>query len=200
VNGSSQNKDRYQKALLNFENFVNAFIKALAKIEPELHEVSAKHCIFRIYRDIRFSKNKTPYKDHFGAHITEAGRKSPGPGYYFHLKPSGSFLAGGIFGPDSAKLAAIRQEIDYNSKEFLSILESDSFKSTFSKLEGDQLKTAPKGYEQDHEMIEYLRYKSFLLVHQFTDEEIFNKNFLYRLVEISKEIYPFHQFIRKALS
>ncbi len=196
----NDHKKTYQQAQQNFIFFINELISSLTQIEPDWQGLTAKDCIFRIYRDIRFSKNKQPYKDHFGAHIAKGGRKSSGPGYYIQIKPSGSLLAGGIFNPDSQQLKAIRQEIDYSSKEFLKIVESKRFKAYFGKLKGDQLKTKPKGYEKDHQMIKYLRYKSFLMMYELEDEEIFERNLIFKLLRISEEMQPFNRFILKALS
>ena len=128
------NKHQYEAAKNDYEQFVDRLIPAIEKFDKSVRGLKAKDCSFRIYRDVRFSKNKAPYKTNFGAYIIAGGKKSMKPGYYFHVQPGGeSFVAGGAYMPSSEVLAAIRQEIDYNLKEFEGILKSKTFSKIFQE-------------------------------------------------------------------
>lgn len=157
------NKGRYQKVKDEFHVFLESLLAEIAKFDPSVGDLSPKDCTFRINRDIRFSPDKSPYKTNYGAYIAEGGKKSPKAGYYLHLEPGGSFLAGGVWMPSSEMLQAIRQEIDYNQEEFKSLLAQKAFKKYFTKLKGDMLITTPKGYSKDHPLIDSLRHKSFIM-------------------------------------
>lgn len=114
-----KNRSRYEQAKKEFESFLGLVIPAIAEYEPAMKFIEPKDCLFRIFRDVRFSKDKLPYKTNMGAWITPSGRKSSGPGFYIHLQPGESFLSGGIHMPDPEKLKKIRQEIYYNIDEFI---------------------------------------------------------------------------------
>ncbi|MDZ4845503.1 MAG: DUF2461 domain-containing protein [Chitinophagales bacterium] len=192
------NKHLYEAAKTDFENFVGELIKALSKFDKTLSELKAKDCTFRIYRDVRFSKNKDPYKNNFGAYIAGGGKKSMKPGYYIHLQPNGhSFLAGGAYMPPSPVLSAIRQEIDYNLKEFKGILSNKLFKKYFPKLEGDTVKTTPKGYDKEHLAIDILRHKDFLAVHALKDEQLLAVNAVTSLAKGCAAMKPFNDFLTR---
>lgn len=196
------NKARYHQARAEFEAFMDALIGEIARFDKSTAHLQAKDCIFRIYRDVRFSKDKSPYKTHFGAHITSAAKKSEvhsRAGYYVHVGPGESMLAGGAYLPDAAWLYAIRQEIHYNAEEFKSILSGKRFKKYFGTIEGEKLKTAPKGYPPDHPEIELLRHKSFLAVHTLKDSEVLAPDFLKHAASVFGALYPFDCFLNKAL-
>ena len=127
---------------------------------------------FRIFRDVRFSKDKRPYKTNFGAFIAKGGRKSMNPGYYFHIEPSGSFVGGGVYMPPAEPLQAIRNYISENGAEFLEIINDNKFKKVYPEMYDDKLKTAPKGFPKDHEFIDLLRYKSFVFSKELDNSEI----------------------------
>ena len=193
------NKYLYEAAKNDFENFVGELIAAISKFDKPVNGLKAKDCTFRIYRDVRFSKNKEPYKNNFGAYIAEGNKKSMKPGYYIHLQPNGkSFFAGGAYMPASPVVNAIRQEIDYNLKEFEDILKTKSFKKYFSGLEGDTLKTAPKGYAKDHPAIEILRHKDFLAMHPLKDEQLLAKNATVYVAKGCEAMKPFNDFLTRA--
>lgn len=196
------NKNRFEEAKKEFESFINALILEIAKFDPSISHHKAKDCIFRIYRDVRFSKDKSPYKTHFGAHITAAAKRSEihsRAGYYIHVEPGGgSMLAGGAYLPQGPWLKAIRQEIAYNADELKGILNSKDFKNIFGSIEGEQLKKAPKGYEPDHPEIELLRYKSFLASHKISDKDVTSDGFLKHASKVFKVLFPFDQFLNKA--
>ena len=198
----NDNKPRYQEAKENFEAFIDALLLKIAKFDPTISHHKAKDCVFRIYRDVRFSKDKSPYKTNMGAHVTAAAKKSEihsRAGYYIHIEPGGgSMLAGGAYMPKGPWLKSIRQEIDYNAASLKKILNAKSFKQYFGELQGEQLKTAPKGYPKDHPEIELLRYKSFLATHKCEDKEVVGEGFLDHSAKVFKALYPFDSFLNQA--
>jgi uncharacterized protein (TIGR02453 family) len=161
--------------------------------------LEAKDCVFRINRDIRFSNDKTPYKTNLGASISPGGKKSLSAGYYFHLQPGASFLAGGMWQPPAPQLSAVRQEIDYNTPEFKKIINNKDFKKYFGALsDEDKVKTAPKGYDKTHPEIEILKLKSFIVVHDLKDKEVLSKDFLQHATAVFKALHPLDLFLRRA--
>jgi len=189
----------YLEAKQHFESLVDQVIAQVSAFDKDLTGLRAKDCIFRINRDIRFSKNKEPYKTNFGASIMQGGRKSGHPGYYLHIKPGENFVGGGLYMPPAEELKKIRQEIDYNGDELMGILEDPSFKKAFPEQHGEQLKTAPKGYPKDHPHIEQLRYKSFIFLHRFTDSQARSADFLDQITGTIKVIKPVIDFLRRGL-
>jgi len=196
------NKLRYEAANKEFHQFVDALIVEIQKFDPTLVHYTAKDCVFRIYRDVRFSKDKSPYKTHFGAHVTAAPKKSEihtKAGYYLHLEPGATMLAGGAYLPEANWLKAIRQEIAYNTAEFKAILDDKNFKQIFGEMEGEKLKNMPKGYDTDHPAIELLKHKSFLMAHKPSDAEVLSDDFLQHCAKVFKALYPFDQFLNRAM-
>jgi len=170
-----KNRKRYDDAKSNFESFVQAVIDQMSVYDPILKGLEAKSCTYRINRDIRFSNDKTIYKTHLGAFIVKGGKKNGDrfAGYYFHVEPGGnSMIAGGAYVPPMPWLSAIREKIAEQGQEFLKIIENREFIKYFGKLEGDSLKSAPKGYSRDHPYIEFLRLKSYLVTKIISDKEI----------------------------
>jgi len=195
----TRNKSYYLESKNTFELFVQELIDGLAVFDPDLTHLTSKECIFRLYRDVRFSKDKTPYKTNFGADIKKGGKKTSLASYYIHLQPGKSFLAGGMYMPSSEVLSAIRQEIDYQSEEFRNILNNTKFKSRFGDLQGNQLKRAPKGYHPDDPNIDLLRYKNFIVVHEVTDSTLVSKDFPDHVVQTFDLLRSFNQFLNRAL-
>lgn len=196
-----KNKSRYLEAKQNFEDFIAAALKEFVKFDESIGKLDPKKLPFRIYRDVRFSKDKSPYKVNMGAGISPNGKLVQEPGYYIHIEPGKSFLAGGIYMPDTANLAKIRQEIDYNSQALDKILKNKSFKKLFPALDDfDKLKTMPKGYPKDHPQIELLKHKSFIVSHGYSDAEVSAKNFAKTLASHAKAIKPLNDFIKEAIS
>ena len=194
------NKAKYQAALAQVTQFGDRLISAIAKIDSSVAELKAKDCIFRIYRDVRFSKNKEPYKDHFGAYFAPGGRKSKLAGYYVHIQPGGhSFVGGGIYAPEKEELAAIRQEIFYNLKDYLAIIDKKEFKAVFPEIYGEQLKTAPKGFDKDDPAIPYIRNKHFAVVHEVDDAFWTNPDLEKNLMKIFKLQKSFNDFLNEAV-
>jgi len=194
------NKERYESAKTEFENYINAVIHEIAKFDPALGFIDAKDCMFRIYRDVRFSKNKEPYKTNFGAWMTKDGRKSPGPGYYLHISPGEFFAAGGIHMPDPDLLKRIRQEIYYNIKEFRKILENKEFKKYFDGIdEWDKAKLPPRDFPADFPDIDILKNKSYTVSFGFNEKDLKSDQFIRTIVAAFKAVKPYNDFLRKAL-
>lgn len=195
------NKARYTAAHAEFLAFTDALIAGIARFDPGIAHYTAKDCVFRIYRDVRFSKDKSPYKTHFGAHVTAAPKKSEihtRAGYYLHLEPGGTFLAGGAYLPESKWLKAIRQEIAYCTEEFTGILNDRDFKKYFGGIEGEKLTRSPKDYPADHPAIEWLKHKSFLASHACTDEQVLSDGFLRHCADVFQALHPFDQFLNRS--
>lgn len=174
----SAHQQYYQAAAADFLALTSQVLQGLSSIDPALAHLKPKECIFRIYRDRRFSADKTPYKVHFGAYFCKGGKRSLLAGYYLHIQPDESFLAAGCWMPPAPLLKAIRQEIDYNGQEFRSIVEAPKFLQRFGALVGESLKTAPKGYSIHHPEIDFLKKKSFVAMKRLTDEQVVATDFI----------------------
>lgn len=192
------NKPAYLKELNYIENFAGALLQELSKTDV-LETASGKKSVYRIYRDIRFAKDKTPFKTFWGGSYTRATAARRG-GYYFHLEQGNSFLAGGFWGPNAGDLKRIRSEFAHDSETMKKILNSKSFISNFGSLQGEQLKTAPKGFDVNHEAIDLLRYKQFLVMKRFTDDEVLSPNFLEEALETFKNMRPFFDYMSEILT
>lgn len=195
------NKNAFDAAQDNMTAFAGYLIGEIGKFDTEVADLDPKSCVFRIYRDVRFSKDKSPYKTNLGTYISPGGRKSMQSGYYFHLEPGKSFVAGGKHIPDGSETLKIRNAIAKNTSEFLKIVEKKSFLDTFGRMSGDALKSAPKGFDPDHKAIEYLKLKEFMAWTEFKDDKLLlSSDFTKYLVKIMKEMYPLVAFLRKALT
>ncbi|MBL7932647.1 MAG: DUF2461 domain-containing protein [Bacteroidia bacterium] len=197
-----KNKEQFLEAKTEYEAFIDSVIKGIRSFDKKISaDLKGKDCVFRIYKDVRFSKDKTPYKTNFGASINPGGRKSLVAGYYLHCEPGKSFLAGGVYMPEPNLLNAIRQEIDYNPDAFLKILKSASFKKYFKGLDSeDALKTAPKGYDKDHPHIDILKNKHFVVSHDLSDKQLLDKNAVKNILDGFKSMHPFLEYLREATS
>jgi uncharacterized protein (TIGR02453 family) len=196
------NKPRFETAKKEFESFITELLGEISKFDPDISHHSAKDCIFRIYRDVRFSKDKSPYKTHFGAHISAAAKKSDihsKAGYYIHIEPGASMLAGGAYLPQGPWIKAIRQEISYNADRLKQILDSKEFKQYFGSMEGEKLKKAPRGYQPDHPEIELLRNKSFLASNNCADKQVTSSDFMDHSANVFKALLPFDQFLNSTM-
>ena len=195
------NKTEYLASKEIFEEFVSELIKGINKFDKKVSlDLKPKDCTFRIYKDVRFSKDKTPYKNNMSASINPGGKKSNIPGYYFHLEPDGCFLAGGVYMPMPDVLKAIRQEIDYNPLPLINVLKSASFKKEFNGLdEEDKLKNPPKGFNKDHAHSEILKNRHFIVSQKFENKVILKKEGLIKTLDSFKAMYPFLDYLRKAI-
>ncbi|QEC54135.1 DUF2461 domain-containing protein [Anseongella ginsenosidimutans] len=193
------NKTAYLAAKEDVEAFTAALIREASRFDPLLADLLPKNCLFRIYRDTRFSKDKTPYKTHMGLWLCPSGRNSNGPGYYLHITPGASFLAGGYWMPPADDLKAIRQEIDYNSTALKQLLEANSFRKYFGGLDEEHaLKTAPQGYPKDHPEIALLKLKSFTVSHPFKDMVLTTPKAARTVAAGWAALAPLNQFLRSA--
>lgn len=196
-----ENKVRYDIAKNDIDNFAQALIAEIIKTDSSIpKEITAKQCVLRIYRDVRFSKDKSPYKNHFGISIASRGKGNDGAGYYIHITPRASFVAGGYFMPQTEHLKAIRQEIDYNSDDLKNIIGDRNFKDYFLGLNQDQkLKTTPKGYDADHPDIDLLKLKSFTVSHLFDDAELIKLGAVEKVAKGLSLIHPLNVFLTQAI-
>lgn len=194
-------KEKYLAAKEDFEELVKQIIMGLGKADPDIGNLQYKSCIFRIYRDVRFSKDKTPYKTHFAARFARGGKEVHFPCYYLHIEPGGATdCGGGIWRPSNEDLKKVRQEIDYNFAEFRSIVQSNKFKKLFGGLEEeDALSRAPQGYGDDNPAIEYLKLKSFFAGAIFDDDILTSKNLVKKILSTFETTKPLIDFLCRAL-
>ena len=180
------------------ETTVKQFGEAL-KDQLNQHDSIDRFKLFRVYRDVRFSKDKTPYKTHFGLtwHRTKPEYRG---GYYLHLKPNDIFLACGFWDPNPADLKRIRQEIDMDADEYRDIINKPNFKRIWGELQGDAVKTAPKGYAKDHPNIDLLRHKQHIFMVRYTEEDVAAENFLDRLDTALQAVRPFLDYMSAVLT
>jgi uncharacterized protein (TIGR02453 family) len=190
----ADNKKLYEDAKVEFEEFVNMLIPQIKAFDSSVDVNSAKECTFRIYKDVRFSKNKEPYKTNFGAHIVKGGKKSPNSGYYFHIQPGESFAGGGLYMPEPNVLKNIRQNIYDYTDSFLEIINDKKFINTFGEMWGDKLKTPPKGFPKDFEHVEILKHKSFVVSKAISDNQLLEKNIQTKIIDIFSVQYKFNSF------
>lgn len=195
-----ENRKIYEASKQDFEIFVQAVISVLSKVNEEYALLKPKDCMFRINRDVRFSKDKSPYKTNFGAGFTIGGKKSNLAGFYIHIEPGSCFIGGGVWMPDNEMTKKIRQEIDYNFKEFERLIHSKKFKETFGDLSVDnKLVNAPKGYEIDNIAIEYLKLKSFTVSCKIDEKIILTNEFLKEIKQLFTTIHPLLLFLNRAI-
>lgn len=184
------------------QDLVEVFVEALlGKLNTHdlIETPSGKKAMHRIYRDTRFSNNKTPYKINWSGGFKRATKHRRG-GYYFHIEPGNSFMAGGFWAPESQDLKRVRDDIAFDPAPLRKILRSKPFTSMFKTLQGEQLKTTPKGFEADHGAIDLLRYKQFLLIREFTDKEVLSENFITEADLTFQAMRPFFDYMSDVLT
>ena len=190
-----QNRAAYEAAKGNFEQFVDDVISKVDAFE-NLRGLSAKECVSRINRDIRFSKDKSPYKTNMSAMIAPGGRKSEKLGYHLSIEPHGqSIIAGGLYMPATEQLAHFRQAIDRDASEFKRITKNKTFVQYFGSIEGEKLATAPQGYSRTHPEVELLRLKQIVVVHHFADKEVLSSTFAADAAKACKAMKPFLDYL-----
>ncbi len=193
-------KALYDEVRHDFENMVNKVIPEIYKFDQGIGLVTAKDCMFRIYRDIRFTNDKTPYKTNFGAFISRTGRRGSNPGYYIHIEYGESLLAGGVYLPSPEVLKATRNEIYFNVDEFKSIIHDKTFIRLFSELDGfDKMKKAPREFPVDFSDLDLLKYRSLLAVHNMTNALVEAEGYIPYIVDVLKAMYPLNAFITRAI-
>ncbi len=192
------NKSTFEKAQKNAADFADELLAKMNK-HDNIETESGKKSLFRIYKDTRFSADKTPYKTHFGMRFSRATAQLRG-GYYFHLEPGNCFVGGGFFAPNPEDLKRIREDIDFNYEEWNEILNEPHFVKTFGGLGGDEVKTAPKGFDKNHPAIELLRKKQFILTRKFSDKEVLAPDFVTKLDETFQAFRPFFDYMSEVLT
>lgn len=193
-------RTEYEKARAEFETFIDQIIQRLGAFE-DMKGVSAKDCVMRIYRDIRFSKDKSPYKVAMGASVGPGGRKSFRFQYFLHLESHDhSMLAGGLHEPESAQINAFRSAIARDARPFKRLIAQKAFKDYFGEIGGEKLKTAPQGYDRDHPEIELLRMKEVVAVHTFPDRVVTSADFMGKVIEGCKAMKPFLDYLSSVVS
>ena len=194
----NDNKELFLEEQLHIEKFADALL-----LELNSHDVietpTGKKSLHRIYRDIRFSKEKTPYKTNWSGSFKRAGKQRRG-GCYFHLETENSFIAGGFWSPNNDDLKRIRDDFAFDAEPMRKILKSKSFVTTFGSLQGEQLKTTPKGFDANNKAIDLLRYKQFLIIRKFTDKEILDTSFLNEANQTFKNMRPFFDYMSEVLT
>lgn len=195
-----KNRKIYEQAKADYLNFVTILLNEIQGFDTSLMELQPKQCIFRLNRDVRFSKNKDPYKTNFGASFSKGAKKVQSAGYYFHLEPGENFVGGGLWMPMAPDLNKVRQEIDYCYKEFSSILKKPAFKSTYGDMDNSmKLVRPPKGFDVDNPALEYLKLKSFVVTRSIKDTELTDNQLVKNVVKDFKTIAPLVHFLNRAI-
>lgn len=185
-----ENRKRYEQARAHFEDLVGDLIAHFGPVE-DLGSTTVKDCLYRINRDIRFSKDKSPYNSHMAALLGRGGRKATGRAYYVHVEPGGSMIAGGIYMPSSEELQRIRRALASDVGSFNRILADKTFTRYFGQMQGDKLKTAPKGFASDHPAIELLKHKQFMATHAISDDRLLADDLSAHIVAVCQALKPF---------
>jgi uncharacterized protein (TIGR02453 family) len=195
-----KNRSQYELAKKDYLEFVTKVLELLQKTDPSLETLQPKQCVFRINRDVRFSKNKEPYKTNFGASFSKGGKKIESAGYYFHLEPGANFIGGGLWMPMAPDLHKVRQEIDYCFKEFKSILRKPKFKAIYGDMNAtEKLVRPPKGYDPGNSAIEYLKLKSFVVTAPMEDAVLQDKQLIKKVIADFAAITPLVHFLNRAI-
>lgn len=196
------NKPRYEAYKTEYHQLIGAFLEQMKPQDASLELLEIKNCTFRINRDIRFAKDKSPYKTHLGIWMCASAKNGNAPGYYLHIEKGASFIAGGLYAPEAADLKKIRKEIAFFYDDLEAILKDKNFLKHFDgfdRTESNSLKNAPKGFEKDHPAIELLKLKSFTVSQKISDEEVLDKNFVPHSVEKLIALKPLIEFLNRGL-
>lgn len=197
----NENKKTYQAALDTFTNFIGDLLTGISQTDPSMGDLHPKDTIFRIYKDIRFSKDKTPYKTHFGSWMAKGGRKSTDAGYYFHLEPGKSFMAAGVWMPPKEKLTLIRQEIMYHPSEYFAIINRPEISQRYERGgKEDMLKKGPAGFPKDFEFMEEIKYKHYIFSRSYSDKDLLQTAMAETVVEDCKGLFPFVDYLNHTMS
>ncbi|MFV8393781.1 DUF2461 domain-containing protein [Flavobacterium sp. LB2P6] len=198
-----ENKKRYEAVKKDYQQLVGDFLDAMKPLDPSLEMLEVKNCTFRINRDIRFSKDKTPYKSHLGVWLSSGAKGTNRSGYYLHLEKGASFIAGGLYCPEAQDLKKMRKEIAYFHDDLEAILNEKNFKrefKDFDRNEKDTLKNPPRGYEKEHPAIEFLKLKSFECSQRIDISEVTKKDFVATMSKKLITLKPLNDFINRALT
>ena len=192
------NKDEYLIQHQNTIDFADAVLAEMTK-HDKIETVSGKKSLYRIYRDVRFSKDKSPYKNNWSGGLKRATSALRG-GYYFHIQPGNTMVGGGFWGPSKDDLQRIREDIAYDANPLRKIITSKSFTDTFGTLDGEQLKTSPKGFDKEHPDVDLLRYKQFIISKKFTDKEALSPDFYLKVCDTFKKMRPFFNYMSESVT
>ncbi len=195
----NDNRARYEESRDKILFITEVLINEIRKFDRDVPVMDPKECMFRIFRDVRFSNDKRPYKTNFGSFIANGGRKSVRAGYYFHVEPGGSFTGGGIYMPPAEHLKAVREYIAENGHEFLEIVQDENFRKILPEMYDHKLKTAPKGFPKDHEFIDLLRYQSYVFSTNLDKNIITGDSFIEHIVEVFRELHKVNEFLNRAV-
>jgi uncharacterized protein (TIGR02453 family) len=193
------NKEWFQKSSEQFKTFTNLLIAGINEFDDSVGSVDPKDCIFRIYRDVRFSPNKSPFKTNFGAYIAKGGRKSPYAGYYFHLDADDSFASGGVYMAPTEVMKRIREDIDLYPDEFLGIVNEKKFKETFQFFDEDRLKRVPLGFDKDSPVSDFLKFKHITPYHSLSYKDIEDKSLLKNTLGVYNTLKPLVDFLNRSI-
>lgn len=196
------NKKSYEAAKKNILTFTTELLGAITPLDTSLDGIDPKKCLFRINRDVRFSKDKSPYKTNFGISMSKGGKKVMSAGYYVNVQPNETFVGGGLYMPMPEDVKKIREEIDYNFEEFLGIINAKSFTDYYGTMQCEEtlsLKRPPKGYEADNPAIEYLKWKSYTSVRSFKNEEVVSADFIDTCVQGVAALKPLVNFLNRGM-
>ena len=197
----NENKKAYQDALDTFREFIGTILVGVSKTDPSVGSLEAKDTIFRIYKDVRFSKDKTPYKTHFGGWMAKGGRKSTDAGYYFHLEPGNTFMAAGVWMPPKEQLTLIRQEIMYNPSEYFKIINDPAISNAYERGgKEDMLKKGPVGFPKDFEFMEEIKYKHYIFSKNYENKDVIKSRFAEKVTQEYKGLYPLVEYLNHAMS
>jgi len=192
------NKDRYNQARLAFESFINELIPLIRTVDPLVDMITAKDCVFRIYRDVRFSVDKAPYKTNMGAYIARGGKSSVMAGYYVHFEPGESFLAGGLYMPPAETLKKIRDEIYYQAEDLKKIIYRKEFTDCFGQLDDPgKMKNPPKRFSKDFPDINLLKFRSYTAMHRVPEDVALSDDYLNYALNVFCTLYPLNAYFNR---
>jgi uncharacterized protein (TIGR02453 family) len=195
----NDNKEKYLEAKEEFAFYIDSLIPKIKEFDADIDVFSSQECVFRIFRDVRFSKDKSPYKPNFGAFIARGGRKSPFAGYYIHIEKGESFLGGGVYQPQPPALFAIRNAIYENPSKFKKILKKPEFAARFKSLYGEKLKNGPRGFDKDFPDLEFLKHKHFIVTSPVEDSSFNAMNSQETVLDIMKVQMPFNHYLNQII-
>lgn len=198
-----ENKKRYEVFKKDYHQLVSDFLDAMKPLDPALEMLEVKNCTFRINRDIRFSKDKSPYKSHLGVWLSSGTKGQNRSGYYVHIEKGASFIAGGFYAPESDDLKKVRKEIAFFHDDLEEILNAKNFKKVFSDFDRNErstLKNPPRGYDKEHPAIELLKLRSFEASQKIEIDEVLDKDFVAKTTKKLILLKPLNEFINRALT
>jgi uncharacterized protein (TIGR02453 family) len=196
-----EHRAAYEAARKDFMNLTEELVRGIGRFDQNIADLKPSSCIFRQNRDIRFSKDKSPYKTAMGAYLNKGGKKNPTAGYYFHLEPGNSFLAGGLWMPEPSILAKVRQEIDYNADEWSRIVNDKNSRKHFKGGLDQSLKLVrpPKGYTEDNPAIDFLLLKSFVQTMPMEDKDVLSPTNSKKAISVFQSLKPMIDFLNRAM-